>query len=306
MNILYHIVKGVSKLPLNILYKLADFLSWLADDILKYRRKVVEQNLAESFPTKNRGELSQMRKSYYRWLGDYIVESIKLASISGEEMFLRMSFDGLEDVEETLRQNKSIVLLLGHYGNWEWVSSIPAHLRIPNCEFGQIYHPLENTTFDALMLSIRCRFGAKSIKMRDTLRQLRQWQHERKTNITGFIADQAPGMDGIHLFLPFLNHDTAVYTGAERIARMFDSAIFYLDIQRPERGIYKAEFVKICDNCHNMDIFQPTRIYFDLLEKSIRRDPSMWLWSHRRWKRSREMFMKHFGDEEARHLLSHL
>lgn len=300
------IINCASKLPLSALYRLSNFLAWLAGDVIRYRRRVIEKNLAECFPQKNATELKIICKNYYRWLGDYIVETVKLKSIRDDEMFERMQFCGMEIVEQTLREKRDIVLLLGHYGNWEWVSSIPAHLKIKDCEFGQIYHPLENKQFDSLMLTLRSRFGAESIKMRDTLRSLRQWRREGKNNITGFIADQAPGMEGIHLFLPFLNHDTAVYTGAERIARMFNSAIFYLDIQRPERGKYRAEFVKICDNCNDMEQFEPTKIFFEMLEQSIRRDPSMWLWSHRRWKRSREMFMEYFGREEAQKLLSHL
>lgn len=292
-----------SLLPFRVLYVLSDILSFVAYHIVGYRRRVVHENLTSSFPEKSEKEIRRIERGFYRFLGDYFVETLKLFSISEKEMKKRMRFEGMELIDEAVAEGRSVTVYLGHLGNWEWVSSLPQSVA-PGTTCAQIYHPLENKSFDEMMGRIRTRFGAVNIPMAEAMKRLIGWKKEGVPSVTGFIADQAPGMN-IHLFLDFLNHETGVYTGPERIAKFMDSRVLYAHISRPRRGFYVMRAVKITDTPKKEDIFEISRRYFALLEQNIREYPSLWLWSHRRWKRTRAMFDAYHGDKAA-DMLSHL
>lgn len=285
-----------------MLYVFSDFLAWLAGDVVKYRRKVVTGNLRSSFPEKSEGEIKAITRGFYRFLADYFVETVKLLSIPADEMRKRIVFENAGEIEQLLKEGKNVSVFLGHYCNWEWISSLPLHID-KGCIAAQIYHPLENKIMDRVFLRLRGRFGAHSIPMASTLRTLLEWRREGKTSVVGYIADQAPGYDGIHLFLDFLHHhDTPVFTGAERISRMFGAAAYYCHVERPKRGYYSCRFVKLADDASKLKTFELTSRYFSMLEAQIEEKPEFWLWSHRRWKRGREGFMAYHGAEAERQL----
>ena len=302
--LVYGVFKLLSWLPLRILYVLADFLAWLAGDVVKYRRRVVEENISSAFPDRDEKWVRETSRKFYRFLGDYFVETVRLLSMPAQEMGRRMVFENVEAVESLLEEGKDVSVYLGHYCNWEWVSSLPLHL-VGEGIAAQIYHPLENKAMNKVFLRLRGRFGAHSIPMNSTLRTLLGWRREGKTSVTGYIADQAPGYNGIHLFVDFLHHDTPVFTGAERITRMFACAAYYCHIERPRRGYYRCRFVKLCEDASQLEPFELTRRYYKCLEEQICQAPQYWLWSHRRWKRTREGFMAWHG-EDAEKLLSRL
>lgn len=289
----------LSLLHLRILYIFSDILAWLLHSVARYRRKVVDTNLRSSFPEKGDREIRAVTRRFYRFLTDYFMETVKLTTISRRQMERRMRFEGIEEADHAMAAGYDVALYLGHYCNWEWVSSLPLHFR-SGAIGGQIYHPLENKASDRLFLRIRSRWGAVSIRLHETLKVITRWRREGVVSMVGYIADQVPGYNGIHCWVDFLNHDTPVYSGPERIARMQHAKAYYLDIRRPKRGFYTARFVKMTDDASGCDKFFLTKEYFRLLEESIRRAPQYWLWSHRRWKRTRAAFMDRFPDAEER------
>ncbi len=292
-----------SLLPLRLLYVLSDTLAFIAYYIVRYRRGVVRQNLVSSFPEKSEKEIRRIEKGFYRFLGDYFVETLKMMSMSPRNMKRRMHFEGVDLIDSATSQGIPCTVYLGHLGNWEWVSSLPLSVA-PTGTCAQIYHPLQNKKFDRMMDRLRTRFGAVNIPMSGAMQQLIRWKKEGVASVTGFIADQAPDLN-IHLFLEFLNHETGVYTGPERIAKFLDSHVFYAHVTRPRRGYYVVRFVKITDTPKKETIFEISRRYFELLEENIKESPSLWLWSHRRWKRTRAMFEQYHGDKAA-DMLTHL
>ncbi|MBP6064529.1 lysophospholipid acyltransferase family protein [Bacteroides sp.] len=306
-SILYYIVFSfwflASLLPLRLLYVFSDLLYYPLYYGVRYRRKVVRNNLVSSFPEKDMKEIIQIEKDFYSFFCDYMVETVKLFSMSKKEMQKRMTFEGTELVTDAFDAGRSCSCYLGHYCNWEWVSSLPIHLGRPEI-CGQVYHPLENAAFDKLFLHLRSRFGAKSITMNDTFRTVIGWKKSKILNIVGYISDQVPGYESVHYFADFLHHDTPVFTGTERISKIADTTVVYLDISRPKRGYYLCRFVKIADSLNNHPIFYATEQYFRLLEQTIQRAPQYWLWSHNRWKRTREEFNQLFSEEERTKRLS--
>lgn len=291
----------ISLLPLWVFYRLSDGLYYLVYHVVRYRRRVVYANLRSSFPEKSEAEIERIAKDFYSFFCDYIVETLKFFSMGEKNIRKRMKFEGLGQVKEDFTNGRSVSVYLGHYCNWEWISSLGLHL---DEQCGQIYHPLENATLDRLFLYMRGRFKAQSIKMDDTFLTILKWKKEGRKNIVGYIADQVPGYNNIHYWADFLHHDTPVFTGAERISKIMDTAVYYIDVERPRRGYYVARFIKIADSLNEHPVFFATEQYFRLLEKNIQRAPQYWLWSHKRWKRTREEFNRMFTEEERKKRLS--
>ena len=298
-KLIYAIWYALSLLPLRALYVISDVLCLLISRIVKYRHRVIWNNLKVSFPEKSEDELRRIERGFYHYFCDYVVETIKLLSISEEELRQRMTFTGTEELNRVLSSGQSCGVYLGHLGCWEWITSLP--FWVPEgVQCAQIYHPLENTAFDKLFLRLRERMGAKSIAMNDTLREVVRLRREGKVACIGFISDQKPHWVNIHHWVDFLHHDTPVLTGTERIIRSSGFAAFYGKMTRPKRGYYNCEFQLMTTNPKPLEEWQLTDQYFQLLEQNICSNPTIWLWSHDRWKRTREVFNRRFEVKDGK------
>ena len=303
MRLLYYVIYSLwfllSLLPLRIHYMLSDLLYLIIYRLIHYRVAVVRKNIQESFPEKDADEQLAIERGFYHWFCDYLAESVKLLTMSRSQMRRRMVFKGTDVVDEVVRNGQSCAVYLGHYCNWEWITSLPLWVT-PEAQCGQIYHVLENQEFDKLFLKLRQRWGAVCIPMAETLRRLIQYRQANQPVVIGYIGDQGPFWNNIHHWCQFLNHDTPVLTGTERLARQTGQAAFYLDVRRLRRGYYEAEFKLITREPKQLAEFELTDIYFRMLEESIRRDPACYLWSHNRWKRTREEFNLRYDSDTGR------
>lgn len=301
MKFVYYIVFAswyvLSLLPLRVLYVVSDILYLPLFYCIRYRRHIVYRNLKASFPEKSESEILRIEKQFYHFFCDYVVETIKLFSISKKEMMRRMSFSGLDRVQEELEreQKKYCFIYLGHYCNWEYVASM--QYWFPDIHCGQIYHPLYNKAFDRLFLRLRGQFGGDNIPMKETLRRIIKLGKGEKKVMIGFIADQAPSWWAMEHWTTFLNHDTAFFMGTERIGRKLDAAVYYLDIRRVKRGYYHAELKLLTLHPNDLPQYRLTDMYSECLEKQIKEAPAYWLWSHNRWKRTKEEWLKVIGNK---------
>lgn len=268
-------------LPLPVLYAFSSALAMLFEHVLKYRRKIVRKNLRNAFPEKSERELREIEHDFYRQFADNIVETVKLLSISDREADRRIEVRGVEGPNAVAAEGKPVVLYLGHYGNWEYVTKIAWHLDFP--VLTQIYKPLRDKGFDLLMLKIRSRFGGTSLPQHYAVRQLIRWTREGKPWVCGFIADQRSNSHVNHHETIWLSQPTQFNPGGEEVGRHTGAEYFYIDVEKPHRGHYVLTFKKIQPGDMNVD--SPyTREYLRMLEQTIRRRPGLWLWSHRRWK----------------------
>ena len=293
-KVLYYIAVSVlfvlNKLPFCVLYVISDIFYLLVYYVVRYRRAVVRDNLVKSFPEKNLKEIVAIEKSFYSSLCDWFVEIIKYYGMSEKEIRRRMVITGLEDAHRLIAEGRSCVCYMGHFFNWEYVTSMPLYFDEKNLVVGDIYHPLENRRFDKLMKKMRDQFGAESITMANTLRRIMQIVKEDKRYLIGFVADQVPTWESIKHWVDFLHRDTPVFTGTEKIARRTGAALFFVRMKRVKRGYYTAHFELFAEDASKMEEFEPTNRYYELLEKEIRENPELWLWTHNRWKRTREGF----------------
>lgn len=273
--------------PWRVLYAFSDLLFGLLYYIVRYRRSIVRRNLTESFPEKNLVEIRRIEKAFYHFFADLILESSKLAIITPDEISRRMRFTNVESINSSLRQGKPVAIYLGHYANWEWVSSMPLWLEKGTIG-AQIYHELRNKHMDRLMLYIRGRMGAVCVEMRKTARYINEWAQNREACAIGFIADQSPKKREVRHFLSFLNHEVPVLTGTEKVIKRYGFEAWYLDVSRVKRGFYEAEFVRLHEMPRELSDFELTTLYFQRLEQTIRRQPELYLWTHNRFKHAKK------------------
>lgn len=299
-NIIYGIFYLVSKLPYRALYVISDIANLVLYHIVRYRRDIVRRNITSAFPEKSLEECISIERGFYKWFCDYFVETVKLMSVSRQELLSRIEFRGIDKIEECFDRGQTCAGILGHYGNWELLSATGLVIKKhPEAVIGLIYHPLRSQLFDRLFINMRQSMGGVCVPKKDILRYLVSFRSQNLMNLFGYIADQAPRYRNIHLWLPFLNHDTPVFTGAERIMRKMNNAVFYIDVERPERGKYIYTFKLMTDKPGEMPEFEITKKFFVMLEQTIRREPRFYLWSHNRWKRTREEFYKEFKIENG-------
>lgn len=285
--LLYSWVKVHALLPMWGLYILSDILYVLVYKIARYRRKVVRQNMKNAFPEKSKKELLLLEKKFYHHFTDYVVETIKLAHISLEELQRRAFLRNPEVVDRLMDEGHTcFILLMAHYGNWEWFTGSSS--RFEDSRIYQIYRPLMNKAFDRLFINLRTNFGSHGIKKNDTIRDIVRLVQNKTRSVVIFLADQTPSKANLHYWTEFLNQDTPFFTGAERIARKFDLPVIFLDTKKVKRGYYTVDMELITRNPKSTPEFQITEQYARMVEKCILRNPAYWLWTHKRWKHKRD------------------
>jgi len=274
----------ISILPFSLFYLLSDVLYFLIYKVVGYRKKVVYENLKNSFPEKTEIELKELEKKFFHYLCDLVLETIKTLTISKKEALIRCAFNekAIAIFKQLNDEKKSCILVMGHFGNWEWAGSSFSLLN-PQ-QLYVIYHPLSNTYFDKLMYSMRTRFGTKLYAMKDTMREMIRNRHE--INATAFIADQTPSPEGAY-WTTFLNQDTPVFWGTEKIAQKLNYPVLYATVNRKKRGYYEVNVEYLVYNPKDTKEGEISELHTRKLEKDIIAQPEIWLWSHRRWKYKR-------------------
>lgn len=273
----------ISLLPFWLLYIISDVVYILLYYIIGYRKAVVRENMTNSFPRTDPALRLIYERKYYRYLGDLMVESIKMLTISKKEVMRRMApldTHTNQMVADIFAQGKSIIGVAGHYGNWE-MAALSCSMMTDQ-ERIIVYKPLANPAFNDLFNKSRSKFGAVTVPMKDILRKLVRIRDKR--SFTVLLSDQTPVQESVQYFTEFLNQPTAIFLGAEKLAKALDSAVVFCDIKVIKRGYYSYTFVPITADPKNTAEYEITNAHVALLEKTINEEPQYWLWSHKRWK----------------------
>ena len=233
--LIYGWIKIHALLPMRLLYVLSDILYLIIYWVIRYRVPVVRKNLKSSFPDKSEEELKQLEKAFYHHFADYIVETLKLAHISLQELQKRAYVQNPELIDKLMDNGHPCCLfLMGHYGNWEWYSG--SNSRFKDARLYQIYRPLNNKAVDKIFIHLRTKFGSSGIPKNDTGREVVRLVRNKVRSGVVFLADQTPSPSNLHYWTNFLNQDTSVLTGAERLARKLNTPVVFLDVQMVKRG----------------------------------------------------------------------
>ncbi len=279
------LVKLFARTPFWLIYIYSDALTFSFVHFVKYRKRVIQQNLRNSFPRKSQKEINVLTNRFYKHFCDILFESIKGLSMSKKELHSRFKFKNPEIFDPLFQQKQSVILMGSHYGNWEWgVISFP--LLVQHKVIG-IFKPIGNKSIEAYLNSVRSKWGHHLTSMKNTGRAI--IENKGKPAIFIFIADQTPSDIKNAHWLNFLNQDTPFLHGAEKIAQKTGYPVFHFKIKRVKRGYYELVFEQLCLDPKNTPAGEITTKYARQLENAIRTDPPNWLWSHRRWKRKRVM-----------------
>ncbi|MBH8557735.1 lysophospholipid acyltransferase family protein [Hymenobacter sp. BT442] len=278
---------GLAHLPLAVLYLFAEVIYFMLAYVVRYRWRVVTENLRNSFPEKTPAEIERTGKAFYRHFAQVVVEILKLAAISPAELRQRLRFTNPELMTRHFAENRLVLSLGSHMGNWEWILN-GAALEFPGRAAG-VYKPLNNLFFETLMRRLRTRFGADAVPMLATLRYLVAHRGEGRT--LSLLTDQAAGPEDRPYWTQFLNQDTSFYTSADRLAVQLDCAVLYVGIRRARRGYYEVTFTELPDGRTAKGApagtFPITEAFARQLEADMRASPEQYLWTHRRWKHKR-------------------
>ncbi|MDR2037461.1 MAG: lysophospholipid acyltransferase family protein [Bacteroidales bacterium] len=282
--IFYGFIWLISFLPLRVLYVISDFLYLIVCYVIRYRRSVIFENLRNSFPEKTEKERKKIAHQFYRFLCDMFIETIKVLHISTEQIHRRIRYSNPQMFEDLSKKGKQIFFVPGHYGNWEWLATlehtIPYH-------HSTLYQPLHNKHFDKLYYDLRTKYGTDAIPSNMVIRAINKYQTENRLTALCFLADQAPQSSQSHYWTTFLNQESSIFLGVEKLSRRYNTAVLYYEIRRVKRGYYVVDTTLITENAAETADKEITDKHVELLEQTIRRTPQYWLWSHRRWKRKR-------------------
>src|SRR5690554_3277129 len=277
----YPILWVISKLPFILLYKVSDFLYIIFFHVVGYRKKLVLKNLELCFPEKSHQELLTIRKNFYLHMCDLFLEMIKSLSMTPEQMAKHAVFHNLEVLDRYAEQNKSVVLLCGHYANYEWVLSLANHIEHEG--FG-IYSPLSNKYFDRLIKRIRKKNGGELVSRYQTARKVLKNHRDNRLSLYGFVNDQSPQLAHADYWREFFGVKVPVFTAAETLAKKFDMAVVFFCVEKVKRGYYETTIIDIASNSAKYPDYQITDIYWEYLEREIRNKPEYYLWTHNRFK----------------------
>ena len=271
-------------LPLGVLYLVSDLAYPILYYIIRYRRRLVRENLRCSFPEKSQEEIQNIEKKFYRNLCDVFVEAFKCLNVSDEEMLRRVEILNCELPESIAARGKNVFMLLGHLGCWEWYQEVSVRYKAPR-RSAEIYKHITSPYFASLMHEVRSRWDTTQIEMQQTVRTLLRWTGEGEPYLCGFIRDQRPDTK-VKDSLTFLCQQTWYTPGAEQIVGKANAELVYLDVEKTSRGHYRLTFTSMEPNEEEMNSPYPlTRCFWRLIEQNIRRQPELWLWSHNRWQK---------------------
>ncbi|WP_241518488.1 lysophospholipid acyltransferase family protein [Bacteroidetes bacterium endosymbiont of Geopemphigus sp.] len=280
-RLIFRLFTVIARCPFGLLYRLSDLLAFILNYIVRYRKAIIRGNMRKSLPKFSEEKIRCVQRLFYRNLSDYIFETLSCLRLNFETLQKRVEYEGIEFFEKYHSEKKNVFLLIGHLFNWEWLISLGP--KLPQKQTYAIYKPINTSLINQLMNTIRGRFGTINLPLAQSVRSLMQLPNDGE-HVFLVLGDQSPQKRKIRYSLPFLNQETGVYNGFDKIARKKNMRILYGNILRKKRGHYIIRFVPIEAQGKKFRENEIAEKFFALLEVNILEQPDNWLWSHRRWK----------------------
>jgi KDO2-lipid IV(A) lauroyltransferase len=272
----------ITLLPLKVLYIFSDFLFVILYYFPSYRKKVVTENLRNSFPEKSAAELKLIGKKFYRHLADIFIETLKLTHLNNRELKKRFTVNNPELIDNIYDSGRDIVVVHSHFNNWEWLGvCYPLYTKYKTVS---VYKPIQNKLINAFLNNLRERNNAGLAPMKQIVRKIIENQSKNIRTLYGFMADQTPARTQIEYYTNFLSQDTPVFLGIEKIAVKYDMSVVIFNVQKIKRGFYNATVELLFEQTSDLPLYTVTEAHVKKLEEIIRKNPEYWIWTHKRWK----------------------
>ena len=283
MNFLFKIILRFSRLPLRIFYILSDLLFFGIYYLVGYRRKVVLENLRNSFPDKTPQEIKSIEKKFYINFCDYIVETIRSFTISSTELRVRVQHINQDVFHEAKSEGKNVILLAGHVFNWEWFNALAT--IVPQEKSFPVYRKVQNSFWEEKIKGLRNRFSNHALEAREVVRHIFRNPNDGNS-VYMFVADQTPHILEVTFGLNFLNQRTPAFVGYDKLSTRMDLVFVYCEMKKVKRGYYQVNYHRIHPEGEKFREYEVVKKFHQLLEDTINKRPDNYLWSHRRWKYS--------------------
>jgi KDO2-lipid IV(A) lauroyltransferase len=282
----YYIFYGINWIitlfPIRILYISSDILFLFLYYFPSYRKKIVAENLRNSFPEKSAKEIALIARKFYRHLADLFIETLKLTHLSNNQLKKRMTVSNPELIEGLYDAGRDVAVVHSHYNNWEWLGvCYPLYTRYRTVS---IYKPVQNSLFDRFVNNLRKRNNAGLAPMNMIVRKIIENQSKNIRTLYGFMADQTPAKALIEYYTEFLNQETPVFLGIEKIAAKYDMSVVFFNVQKVRRGYYNVTVELLFESTRDLPKYKVTEAHVKRLEEIIRQRPENWIWTHKRWK----------------------
>lgn len=281
MNFIFKFLLVFSRLPLRVLYLFSDFIFFVIYHLVGYRRKVVRENLRNSFPTKSKAEIDKIEKKFYVNFCDYIVETLKSFTVSSNELRVRVQHLNQDIFKEAKAENKNVILLAGHIFNWEWFNALAT--LIPQENSFPVYRKVQNGFWEEKIKGLRNRFGNQALEAKEVVRHIFRNPNDGNS-VYMFVADQTPHVSEVTYGLNFLNQPTPAFVGYDKLSTRMDLAFVFCEMKKVKRGYYQINYYRIYPEGEKFTEHEVVKKFHHLLENTINKRPDNYLWSHRRWK----------------------
>ncbi len=279
--IAYPLLWIIASLPFRLFYLFSDFVYFLVYRVFKYRKNVVVENIKMAFPEKSDIEVKRITKKFYEHMCDLFLEMIKSLRISEKEIKKRFYVNNAEAIDKYAEAHQSVQLICGHFASYEWAMSLEYHIAHKGFA---VYTPLGNKYFDRLVQKIRKRHNAELISRYDSMATIQMHHDTNVLAMYGMASDQSPMPMKAKYWRDFFGINVPVHTGVEFMAKKFNQAVVFIDIQKVKRGYYTATFKEITATPNDFPDYEITDIFTDMLEAQIRKAPEYYLWTHKRFK----------------------
>ena len=281
MKIIFTFLLLFSKLPLKILYLFSDFMFLVIYHLVGYRRKVVLENLQNSFPNKSKEEIKSIEKKFYINFCDYLAETFKSFTISSTELRVRVQHLNQDIFQEAKQENKNVILLAGHIFNWEWFNALAT--VIPQDHSFPVYRKVQSSFWEQKIKELRNRFGNHALEAKEVVRHIFRNPNDGNS-VYMFVADQTPHFSEVTFGLNFLNQKTPAFVGYDKLSTRMDLAFVFCEMKKVKRGYYQINYYRIYPDGEKFVENEVVKKFHHLLENTINKRPDNYLWSHRRWK----------------------
>lgn len=279
--LVYPIIWLLSILPMRVLHVLSDLIYILIYYIIGYRKKVVRNNLKLAFPEKSKQALLKIEKKSFHHFTDTFMEMIKSFTISEKEISKRFVYKNTHILEDLYKQNKSLIIMAGHYANWEWVVNVS---NIVPYKGYAAYKKVKNKYFENKVKTSRTRFGAEFIPTSEFMNLIKFHHKEHIIALYGLLSDQSPKLSKTHYWSNFMGVNVPVHTGAEMLAKKYNYPVIYFKTERVKRGYYESTIEVLAENPLDFKDYEITDVFLQKLEKQIRNKPEYYFWTHKRFK----------------------
>jgi Kdo2-lipid IVA lauroyltransferase/acyltransferase len=274
--------KFICLFTLSFARRFSVILAYLFYYVIPIRKETVYDNLKKAFPEYDQRQVKTIAFKCYRSFLIALIEIFYMQKMNRDEIINAVQISNADIILEKYKQNKGVILLSAHFGNWEYIAaSVSARV---NVTLHVVVKNLRNPYVNKWINKVRTRWNNKIVPLGISIREV--YKELMNKNLIAMVADQRGPSDGIRV--NFFGINTAVHAGPAVLALKTGAPVIYgIAVRQPDYS-YKVVLEEISTenlpNDEEAKIIEVSQRHTSYLEKYIRQYPEQWFWMHKRWK----------------------